>query len=650
MLREEVKKHPNWEIVGIYCDEDFSGAGTYRPDFERMIKSCKNGEVDIVLCKSQSRFSRDVEVIEKYIHNKFIEWNVRFISLIDNADTSNKGNKKARQINALVNEWFLEELSDNIKATLHAKWNNGECTSSFAKYGFIKDPKNKNHLIIDEVASEVLKDIANMFLSGYGQKKIASVLEEKKIPSPYEYKIMNGSKLKIPNKTFNSKEISKSGTYVIRISLYNKYKQILKNIKSIFTLGTDKEKEYNTKFNIKVKSINDDLKLYYTTKKLSNIDKIDLNNVKFNDSNIWNELKNDDILPTNAFYIACFNKELDRLIETDFELELNLKENRSHNIYKLYTKAISSNNISFEFDYEIRKKYKWNGRVIYNMLKDEIYNGTLIQGKSRRISYKNHKCIKTEKTNWVTSENAIEKIFDDETWFAIKQKLNEKNKSGLDGTKHILCGKVYCAVCGSILHKNSSSRNKDSKKIEYLLCKDKQSKWSNCDNNKSIKLNELKEIILNEINKFLTKYYDKNILKNIYKDNIDTLLFKEEIYNLKKEESETKNIINKKQDIFVQLYEDYITGIIDNNEFSELKLKYKNSLNKLKDRLIMINDELNLIENKKNELLNGNYIISKYQKIQELTPELINQFILKIEIGKLDEKTFTREISITWNF
>ena len=64
----------------------------------------------------------------------------------------------------------------------------------------------------------------------------------------------------------------------------------------------------------------------------------------------------------------------------------------------------------------------------------------------------------------------------------------------------------------------------------------------------------------------------------------------------------------------------------------------------------MINNELKLIENKKNELLNDNYIISKYQQIQELTPELINQFILKIEIGKLDEKTYTREIKITWSF
>lgn len=62
-----------WEIVDIYSDDDFSGAGTYRPDFERMIKDCENGRINIVLCKTQSRFSRDMEVIEKYLHNKFVE-------------------------------------------------------------------------------------------------------------------------------------------------------------------------------------------------------------------------------------------------------------------------------------------------------------------------------------------------------------------------------------------------------------------------------------------------------------------------------------------------------------------------------------------------------------------------------------------------
>ena len=110
-----------WGIVDVYSDDDFSGAGTYRPEFERLIRDCESGKVNLVLCKSQSRFSRDMEVIEKYLHNKFVEWRVRFVSIIDNADTNIESNKKARQINGLINEWYLDDLSTNIKKSLKNK-------------------------------------------------------------------------------------------------------------------------------------------------------------------------------------------------------------------------------------------------------------------------------------------------------------------------------------------------------------------------------------------------------------------------------------------------------------------------------------------------------------------------------------------------
>ena len=96
LLLEEINRRKDFVLVDEYCDEDLSGAGTYRPEFERLINDCENKKLDVVLCKSQSRFSRDMEIVEKYIHNKFLEWNVRFIGLSDNADTDNMGNKKSR--------------------------------------------------------------------------------------------------------------------------------------------------------------------------------------------------------------------------------------------------------------------------------------------------------------------------------------------------------------------------------------------------------------------------------------------------------------------------------------------------------------------------------------------------------------------------
>ena len=72
MLLDYINKHSDLTLVDEYCDEDLSGAGTYRPEFERLIKDCENKKIDIVLCKSQSRFSRDMEIVEKKINNKFI--------------------------------------------------------------------------------------------------------------------------------------------------------------------------------------------------------------------------------------------------------------------------------------------------------------------------------------------------------------------------------------------------------------------------------------------------------------------------------------------------------------------------------------------------------------------------------------------------
>ena len=194
LLIDYINIHNNFILVDEYCDEDLSGAGTYRPEFERLINDCKNGKIDIVLCKSQSRFSRDMEIIEKYLHNYFLEWNVRFISIADNADTSNPGNKKSRQINGLVNEWYLEDVSNNIRSAFKSKMQQGEYISPFAPYGYLVSKTNNNKIEIDYDASLIVKDIFNLYLKGYGYKKIADILNYKNIPSPSYYKYKKGIK------------------------------------------------------------------------------------------------------------------------------------------------------------------------------------------------------------------------------------------------------------------------------------------------------------------------------------------------------------------------------------------------------------------------------------------------------------------------
>ncbi len=159
MLLTDYAINQGWHIVGLYVDEDYSGVDTNRsrPEFQKLIKDAESKMFDVVLCKAQSRFTRDMEILERYVHNKFPEWGIRFVTVVDHVDTADKGNKKSRQINGLVNEWYIEDLSNDIKQILNAKMEEGEVIASFAPYGYIKSKNDKNIYEIDEEASEVVK-------------------------------------------------------------------------------------------------------------------------------------------------------------------------------------------------------------------------------------------------------------------------------------------------------------------------------------------------------------------------------------------------------------------------------------------------------------------------------------------------------------
>ncbi len=197
MLIQYAYEH-GWYIFGIYSDDDYAGADRRRPEFNRLLQDAEAHRFDIILCKTQSRFTRELELVEKYIHGLFPLWGIRFISIVDNADTSNAGNKKSRQINGLVNEWYLEDMSDNIRSVLKNRRENGFHIGSFALYGYMKDPNQKGHLLIDEEAATIVREVFTLFSKGYGKSTIARILNDRGVPNPTEYKRLKGLRYKQP--------------------------------------------------------------------------------------------------------------------------------------------------------------------------------------------------------------------------------------------------------------------------------------------------------------------------------------------------------------------------------------------------------------------------------------------------------------------
>ena len=194
----------HWDIYDIYIDDDYTGSDRSRPAFNRLLDDAKSHAFDIILCKTQSRFTRELELVEKYIHGLFPIWGIRFISIVDNADTADKSNKKMRQINGLLNEWYLEDMSENIRSVLTARRKCGLHIGSFAVYGYLKDPTRKGHLIIDCEAAEIVQEVFTLFAQGYGKTAIARILNQRHVPCPAEYKKLNGLKYNGQKETTNA--------------------------------------------------------------------------------------------------------------------------------------------------------------------------------------------------------------------------------------------------------------------------------------------------------------------------------------------------------------------------------------------------------------------------------------------------------------
>ena len=241
-----------WQIYDIYCDENYSGIDSERPQYNRLLADAEKGRFDIILCKTQSRFSRNMEHIERYLNGKLQEWGIRFVSVVDNADTNIKNNKKARQINGLINEWYLEDLSDNVKAVLQNKHKEGKSTRAFMPYGLKKSPDDKNKIVIDQVAAPVVKRIFEEFLQGMTTAKIAENLNNDGILSPQEYKKASGEKLNLPKASKNGKWTQQAIIRMLKNPMYAgdlvhniyskpsyKSKRVVKNQKEMWSVIPD---------------------------------------------------------------------------------------------------------------------------------------------------------------------------------------------------------------------------------------------------------------------------------------------------------------------------------------------------------------------------------------------------------------------------
>lgn len=180
-------KENNIPVYDVYTDDGFSGTNFERPAFKRMLNDLESHKANLVIVKDLSRFGREYAQMGMYIENDFEDWNIRFISIGENVDTLNGTDEILMPITNVINSQYAKECSRKTKQAHRALAKEGKFIGSRAPFGYIKDPKDRHHLIVDEEAASVVRSIFKMFCDGIGYVRMTKILREKKILNPQAY-------------------------------------------------------------------------------------------------------------------------------------------------------------------------------------------------------------------------------------------------------------------------------------------------------------------------------------------------------------------------------------------------------------------------------------------------------------------------------
>ena len=157
-----------------------------------MLADIKRGRVNCVIVKDLARSFRNYSDQGYYLDDWFPRYNVRFISLFHQPLDSYKEPQNMRSIavpiQGVLNENHCAETSDKVREVFDMKRRNGEHIGSFAAYGYLKDPTNKNALVVDEEAAGVVRDIFQMSLDGMSKNAIVHYLNDHGVLCPAAYK------------------------------------------------------------------------------------------------------------------------------------------------------------------------------------------------------------------------------------------------------------------------------------------------------------------------------------------------------------------------------------------------------------------------------------------------------------------------------
>lgn len=482
LISDYVSQHEEITFVEEYVDDGYSGTNFDRPAFQKMMKDAKNKKINCIIVKDLSRLGRNYIETGRYLEKVFPFLDIRFIAITDHYDTADQTNDSDQIIvpfKNLINDAYCRDISIKIRSQLDVKRKTGQFIGSFAAYGYCKDPADKNRLVIDETAAEVVQLIFRLKLEGFSSTNIADRLNELGIPTPMEYKRRCG--------------------------------------------------------------------------------------------------------------------------------------------------------LNFNSGFRSGNSPKWIAVSVNRILKNELYTGTMVQGKNQKINYKVKQSRAIEEKDWIRVEKTHEAIIPQEIFQCVQDiMLLDTRTSPKAESVYLFSGILKCSDCGQNMVRRTAT--KKGKKYFYYHC----STYKNGDGCSSHIISEKKmmETVIRAVqNQIAVVDNVDSILKrmeHLPEEKISVKVLDKQICSLQKE-------VERYKDMKVRLYQDFQDGVVSRNEFQEINQRFHGKMEAAREKK-------GKVENKKKQLLSQGMEpqawmqeFQKYRNVKTLDRRMVVTLIEKIVVHGKDE-------------
>ena len=275
----------------------------------------------------------------------------------------------------------------------------------------------------------------------------------------------------------------------------------------------------------------------------------------------------------------------------------------------------------------------WNHTTVKRILKNQVYLGHTILGKTKKMNFKSKKKVVVPQEEWAITKNTHTPLVTQEKFNAAEQFMGMNTRQWRDYEKSrisIFSGVVFCANCGSAMCTAGTVYKGEREKYWYLSCQNIASRSVNhCEHGARIKYSDLCEIIKQELNS-LVSLNDKQVkalVENAVNSSGKTCYSNRSTKSIEKKLKTIENMMMK-------LYEDNVKGIIDDDRLDSMITALGAQAKALNEQLASVQNENEMKGKMQNAYQDFFNLVKKYTQFDELTPEIVRTFIERIEIGE----------------